>query len=357
VPLRVPVYYLHSRSDTLVGSDVSCDAIVFVAFYTTLHRLPVAGIGCNMPTARVIPSLQEQPFIHQCGGSRGSMADRWANPSERGTITQRVSSPSQTTMLRCLTRSLRYYNDTYLWNQASNFCTKGTNLAKCITYRGGLYDPSRSESKKVTAILTPHIFDDTVANWTRDDIKLQDNTSLSQFEFALRTTFNNPFIEKGELGLGRASTFLDLLSATERISSKAYSFFWGNEVTNEPREGVLTLGGFDAAILGDSPNIIVPVTKDEPSCKEGLIVTLTSLGLEISGSVRDVWDGLPDLRVCVIPEVSNIMSIPVAYWDPIEAAMGVERTSSRNGTSSEYFWSKLAHYLRIGRPLTSHFVL
>jgi hypothetical protein len=210
--------------------------------------------------------------------------------------------------------------------------------AQCSTYRGGLYDRSTSQTEHDVANLVVHTFDDTVSNWTRDDIKLQDNTFLPQYEFALRTTSVNSFVHKGELGMAKSSTLLKTLGDNSNISSNSYSFFWGNEVAKEPRDGSLTLGGFDQALIAEGPNVTVPFT-DEPKCKEGIVVTLTSLGLTSAGGTRDAWDGLPDLKVCVIATTSNIMSIPAQYWDPIESIMGVERMTARNGSSDGYFYN------------------
>jgi hypothetical protein len=208
----------------------------------------------------------------------------------------------------------------------------------CSTYRGGLYDRSNSATEKDVANMIAHTFDDTVANWTRDDIKLSDNTSLSQHEFALRTNSVNSYVHKGELGLARTSSFLKSLADASKISSLSYSFFWGNEVTNEPRDGSLTLGGYDQSLIADGANITAPIA-DEPKCREGIVVNITSLGIQSGGSTQDVWSNLPDLRVCVIASTSNIMTIPGHYWDPIQAAMGLELDSARNGTSKEHFYN------------------
>jgi hypothetical protein len=210
--------------------------------------------------------------------------------------------------------------------------------AQCSTYRGGLYDRSTSQTEHDVANLVVHTFDDTIANWTRDDIKLQTNTSLLQYEFGLRTTSVNAYVHKGELGMAKSSTLLKSLSDNSNISSKSYSFFWGSEVAKEPRDGSLTLGGYDQALIAEGPNVTVSLI-DEPKCKEGIVVTLTSLGLTSGDGTKDAWDGLPDLRVCVIATTSNIMTIPAQYWDPIETIMGVERMTARNGTSDGYFYN------------------
>jgi hypothetical protein len=233
---------------------------------------------------------------------------------------------------------LSYYVDTYLWATSRGLCpTKisdnyGEGL--CPTYRGGLYDRSISATENDVANMVSHTFDDTIANWTRDDIRLQDNTSLSQHEFGLRTNEVNAFVHKGELGLAKNSSFLKTLLDTSKTSSNVWSFFWGNEVTDEPRGGSLVLGGYDQALVGEGSNLTVPFSTDK-DCKEGIIVSLTSLGLDGG----DAWKNLPDLEVCVIPATSNIMTIPVNYWDAIAATAGLELNPFHNGTAETHFFN------------------
>jgi hypothetical protein len=186
--------------------------------------------------------------------------------------------------------------------------------------------------------MIPHTFDDTVANWTRDDVKMLDGTKLPQYEFGQLTKSTNQFVHKGELGLGRSSSFLWTLVDRGNASSRSYSFFWGNEVSNEKRDGSLTLGGYDQALMSDTANVTVPFT-DETKCKEGIIVSMTSLTLQAGDGTKDAWADLPDLKVCVITATSNIMSIPAEYWDPIEVIMGVVRVEARNGTSAGHFYN------------------
>jgi hypothetical protein len=261
------------------------------------------------------------------------MANRRPKPSEHNSDAQRVSK-SSVPQGDFANRSLSYYIDTYLWGTSWGYCPSRMNSVECATYRGGLYDRSTSTTENDGANLAAHTFDDTIANWTRDDIKLQGNISLSQYEFGLRTNSINSYVHKGELGLAKFSTFLKTLLDTSKISSNSYSFFWGNEVTNQPRDGSLTLGGYDQALIAEGPNVTVPFGNDI-RCKEGIIVTVTSL--ELQGG--DAWKDLPDLEVCVIPATSNIMTIPGHYWDPIQTMMGVELDPTRNGTSAAHFYN------------------
>ncbi|KAF2818659.1 hypothetical protein CC86DRAFT_364038 [Ophiobolus disseminans] len=230
-------------------------------------------------------------------------------------------------------------NDTYVWSTGYAGCPGGSSASFCATYRGGIYDRTSSETETVGANMVPHISDNTVANWTRDDVKMLDGTSMPQYEFGQLTKSINSYVHKGELGLGRDSSFLKYLSDRKNVSSRSYSFFWGNEVTSEPRDGSLTLGGYDSALIAEGSNLTTTFT-DEVKCKEGLIVSMTSLTLKTKeGGTQDAWAGLDNLRVCVIAATSNIMTIPAQYWDPIEAIMGVTRVTARNGTSDAHFYN------------------
>jgi hypothetical protein len=174
-----------------------------------------------------------------------------------------------------------------------------------------------------------------IANWTKDDVTLQDNTNLPQYEFAIYTSKKNiNSTSKGQLGLGENSALLSSLAASQKISSRVYSFFWGSEVIAEPRDGSLVLGGYDEAIVGDGPNITIPITQ-EARCKEGMVVSLTGLDLQqAGGSPTNAWDGLGTLRVCITASASNVLTIPSQYWDPIEKITGVKRyQDNRDGTS------------------------
>lgn len=233
------------------------------------------------------------------------------------------------------------YNDTYVWGPDFGLCPVKYNLnatldmPRCVTYRGGTYDPTNSGTDTNVEDGKAHGFDETIANWTKDDISLQDNTALPQYEFAIynsRKDINST--DKGQLGLGVDSTLLKSLAASQKISSKAYSFFWGSEVAAEPRDGSLIIGGYDEAIVGEGPNLTVPMTQDA-RCKGGMIVSLTGLDLQLAGgSLTNAWDGLGTLRVCITASASNVLAIPSQYWDPIERITGVQRyPDGRNGTS------------------------
>lgn len=207
----------------------------------------------------------------------------------------------------------------------------------CVVFRGGLYDPTSSKTW-VKNGTRKQIYDGTPANWNVDNVTLEDGAVLSQFQFGTMLSDTNAFVPKGQLGVGWDSKFLQSLG--KNISSKSYSFFWGNEVTDRPRDGSLTLGGFDQGLMDNGPTYTSTFNKSDEGCKEGLLVNLTGISLENSeGSVINAWQGMPALRTCIIATTNNIMTIPESYWAPIEKIMGVKRDTARNGTSDKYFYN------------------
>ncbi|KAH7356035.1 aspartic peptidase domain-containing protein [Pyrenochaeta sp. MPI-SDFR-AT-0127] len=236
----------------------------------------------------------------------------------------------------------RWYVDTYMYGSAGGFCPDDWSNDVCVTYRGGLYDSSKSQGAKVGMTLA-RVDDDTPSNWTLDDVKLQNTTlgiiDLPQYEFGVRTSSVNRFVHKGEIGLARNSTFLRGLANANRTSSNTWSLFWGTEVTSPQRDGSITFGGYDEAIVGDSPNITVPFDRSDDRCREGMIVEITGMTLQTTASSQDVMQGLGRQKVCIVPSAANLLTLPTRYWDRMQSIMGVELHSFRNGTAETYFYN------------------
>jgi hypothetical protein len=77
------------------------------------------------------------------------MADRWSKSTKCYTCAKRVSTPSD--LPRQLnSQANRGYNDTYVWGPDFKLCPTKYNmnasqdLPRCVTYRGGTYDPTKS---------------------------------------------------------------------------------------------------------------------------------------------------------------------------------------------------------------------
>ncbi|KAF1840051.1 uncharacterized protein K460DRAFT_390262 [Cucurbitaria berberidis CBS 394.84] len=265
-----------------------------------------------------------------------------ANRAEARGVSFKIGRPNAQTIALLPSAS---YNDTYMYG-TNGFCAANTTLEKCTSYRGGLYDSALSEGSK-TGTSIKHIWDDATAKWTTDDVVLQEEIEkgitlqLPQFDFGVRVSSAHAYVNKGELGLGMNSTFLNALASTQRIASKTYSFFWGTDtaISDKLRNGSLTLGGYDQALIGDFPNTTTTFTRNQWRCREGMVVELTSLSLQsVSGGTQNILEGSEKLQACVVPTISSVLTLPAKYWDKMAKMMGVEPSPFNNGTSSELFY-------------------
>lgn len=176
-----------------------------------------------------------------------------------------------------------------------------------------------------------------------DDIKLQNTTlgiiDLPQYEFGVRTASVDMFVPKGTIGVGKDSTFLKALSDANRTSSSSWSLFWGTEVTSPQRDGTITFGGYDEAIIGDSRNITIPFDQGDDRCPEGMIVEITGMALQTTANTQDVMQGLGRQKACIVPSAAHLLTLPSRYWDRMQSIMGVELFPFQNGTAETYFYN------------------
>jgi hypothetical protein len=164
---------------------------------------------------------------------------------------------------------------------------------------------------------------------------------LNSHEFGLRAGTSHEFVNKGELGLGKNSTFLNALASGQKIASKTYSFFWGIDAafSDHPRNGSLTLGGYDQALIGDAKNTTTKFTRDQWKCREGMIVTLTGLALQSeSAGTQHIMEDSEIMQACVVPTLSSVLTLPSSYWDTIAAKMRVQLSPLNGGYSGGLFY-------------------
>jgi hypothetical protein len=223
-------------------------------------------------------------------------------------------------------------------------CAANLTIEECTTYRGGIYSSALSDSEK-TGILGKHDFDDASATWTTDKVLLKDtanhDTELNSHEFGVRAGTSHPFVNKGELGLGKNSSFLNALASGSKIASKSYSFFWGTDstISNDPRNGSLTVGGYDQSLIGDAPNTTTKFNRNQWKCREGMVVDLTGLALQSeSRGTQNLMNGTEKLQACVVPTLSSVLTLPQQIWDKMAMTMGIEMSSFNNGESNGLFY-------------------
>jgi hypothetical protein len=217
---------------------------------------------------------------------------------------------------------------------AEGFCKGAFRPYTCLVSHGGQYNQSLSTTARdLLAPIAPFIDEKVDTNWTSDSVKLDNGATIHDWRFGtprpqLRDESSNG---QAVIGVGVNSTFINALRTAGDISSNAYSLFWGDEFTDEPRDGAFTLGGYDEAILGDSM-VTKGFTRSEERCAEGMIVEVTHMRLNHQdGPTVDLLDGLGALNVCVIPSLRAVMAVPGAYGEKLIASMGAVRLD--NGTN------------------------
>ena len=139
---------------------------------------------------------------------------------------------------------------------------------------------------------------------------------------------------QGFIGVGNDSTLIQALQKDNTVSSRSYSFFWGDGVMDESRDGFITFGGYDESIIEGTQRVTKAFDRSESACVEGMIVELTEMQLfNEAGTVANIFDGpkvnildgLGPMKVCIVPSMRNIMALPKAYGDRILRGMRARR--------------------------------
>jgi hypothetical protein len=236
----------------------------------------------------------------------------------------------------------RSFNDSYVYG-ANGLCATNVSVEECTTYRGGIYNFTRSESATSTdGGSIKHVYDNVTAAWKTDYITMSDTVNNHTFDvasyvFGIRDGSSHRFVNQGELGLGSDSVLLNRLSSgTKEIASKSYSFFWGSDiaVSDNPRSGSLTLGGYDQALIADGRNITTSFDRTKGTCREGMIVDLTGMTLQSpNGTTQTILDKSEKMQVCIVPTFHSIMNMREKYWNKTASGMGLEYSPDNNGES------------------------
>ena len=206
--------------------------------------------------------------------------------------------------------------------------------AACLTSRGGFYSYSVSSSAG-PGDYSEHPDESIASNRASDNVVLSDNATLRHFDFSLLGDQLHEFRPQGELGVASGSTFIRDLQAAEKISSRSYSLFWGDEFTDSPRDGSVVFGGYDNSLIDDSQTVKKAFDRSVDNCDEGMLVKLTAMRLsEESGAVSDIFRGLGPLDACIVPSMRNIIALPDKYGDKIIKGMRAKRADDHDGQRS-----------------------
>lgn len=233
------------------------------------------------------------------------------------------------------------YNDTYLYSISNSFCPRGFSAEKCLTYRGGLYNSEQSENNTQGATIR-HANDGVNATWNTDKVVVKDsnnqNLDLGQVEFGIQANASNTsLIHRGELGMGMNSTFMNALSSQNKISSKSWSFFYGNDpsFSDSPRNGSFIVGGYDEALIAGPQRSTAKFKRGDSRCMAGMLIDVTGIALQSTGAGKqDILQGGEKLQMCLVTSISTNMFIHESYWQRMAKFMNVEPAT--NG-SDEFF--------------------
>ncbi|KAF2868257.1 aspartic peptidase domain-containing protein [Massariosphaeria phaeospora] len=220
-------------------------------------------------------------------------------------------------------------NETYLYGKSGGHCPEGFSDSACRTFRGGFYDPESSHSNGTTE--SRKSSDGVDALWLTDTFQLQTNFLLKDFGFGIPyADLNAEWISQAQLGLGRNSTLLNVLKNAGRITSRAYSLFWGlvGGPENQQMPGSLVLGGLDQAFIGNGKaENLTSSLNYKSNCSTGMLVSINDISLNWpNGTDTSIFMGSQSsaIQACIAPSFAGLMTIPFLYWRNFRTLAGGE---------------------------------
>ena len=145
------------------------------------------------------------------------------------------------------------------------------------------------------------------------------------------------------LVLGRNSTLLNALFSKGAISSRIYSYLqgWTGAEASQQRDGILTLGGYDAAkVAGD--NITLPFSNDEDCSSEGYIVTVNDIQMNLkNGSNISILGPSAGsaMKACIVPGYT-VLSLSEDIWNAFVKVSKITAATTIRSTGV-HFWGML----------------
>ncbi|KLJ07288.1 hypothetical protein EMPG_17236 [Blastomyces silverae] len=209
------------------------------------------------------------------------------------------------------------WNNSWLWGSQRE-CTGRISPDNCIWFRGGVFNEKESSSWVPTEI--PDVYDFRASGkqrqinspWGNETITLlKPDTTVESVPLYSPKAGEPP---QGSIGLGRASSFLDVLTAQKKIASRTWSLFWGWQglEASHQMKGNLVLGGYDRAkIKGDN---FTRDFVDAKECTSELMVYVKQIYITTwYGDRTDVYESSGStLNACIRPDLS-----PISLPDPI----------------------------------------
>jgi hypothetical protein len=223
------------------------------------------------------------------------------------------------------------------------------NGIQCITYRGGLFDETKSGSwahKQNPSDANAFLVDTTqllaTSQWGTDTLTFNSNVSIPNLAIGIeKDDFYTQYHSQHVLGLGPGSTVLSALKTAKVIASKTWSFFWGlnGALSSAQMNGTIVLGGIDAGKISDlNTNVTLPLQYSSyVGCPYGTVVTMTQIALNFpNGTVSELLHN--PAQACVEPDMSLVMDMA---YDAYQLFTQYTGTISIGRSTGVNFWGVL----------------
>ena len=237
---------------------------------------------------------------------------------------------------------LRDLNNTYLQDVSTSGCSVNGTRPQCSNEIGGLFDEGSSTTWSSAAYsnlgtAAENNAGETDDLWGSDDLAINSTLFLPGFPLGIiRGSLDPPGMHM--LGLGRNSTLLHRLLTIGAVASNTFGFFqgWTGAQSQHQSDGVLTLGGYDAAKLMGT-NVTQPFTLQD-NCNGGLIISVTDIKMNLKNGSSPSIVGQSQgsaMRACLEPG-GSVMTMSEDIWWAFTNVTGVGETG--RSLSPFTFW-------------------
>ncbi|RAO64782.1 uncharacterized protein BHQ10_000794 [Talaromyces amestolkiae] len=209
-------------------------------------------------------------------------------------------------------------NDTFVYG-LDGYCGDGWSEAACQTFRGGIYDPSKSSTYQ-DATNAPHLTEASPYpsfDWAADNFTLNPNITLSNFSIGIaRADWGEQgYHPQVAFGMGQNSTLLNTLYEFGHIASRSWGMYWGQTgaTSSKQKDGNFVFGGFDQAKTS-GPNYTATLDFSRSSCSTGMLVVITDMVLNFAnGTDASLFGGAESsaMSACIVPDYPVLLTLPL----------------------------------------------
>lgn len=284
-------------------------AIGFLAFVTTCLAVSTT---CRAPSSLSVPITNVT--LSNGNSMRGVYMPLGTPAQNISFLPEKYATSGYVTIYSLLTLVESFLNSTFVYNSsaADATCPEDSSNVRCITYKGGLFNPSNSSTfePRDDVIHAGGSESDTLrttgvrvwaGDWGTESLVVGD-VVLEEYPIGMPGfDVKNVYNSQGLLGLGFNSTLLTALKDAGHISSRSYGYWWGLDgVTQESQmDGAIVFGGYDAAKATGS-NLTSDLIRPTEGCPSGMQTTIDNIRLDFpNGTTSSVVYPHSSFVVCI----------------------------------------------------------